>query len=125
MLTSIELTGKGDSWVGVLNAALGVGGLFGGAVALGRVARQRLAADFGIGLALFGGPLALVALVPEAWPAAVCFAGIGLGNTLVDVSANTLLQRTVADEVLSRAFGALQSLLLQPWASVRWWRRCS
>ena len=111
VLTSIELTGKGDSWVGVLNAALGVGGLFGGAVALGRVARQRLAADFGIGLALFGGPLALVALVPEAWPAAVCFAGIG-GQHTGRRFANTLLQRTVADGVLSRAFGALQSLLL-------------
>ena len=43
---------------------------------------------------------------------AFCFALIGLGNTFVDVSATTLLQRAVPDDVLSRAFGALQSLLL-------------
>jgi MFS family permease len=112
VLTAIQLTEKGDSWVGVFNAALGIGGLVGGAVALALVGRHRLAADFGLGLALFGGPLLVIAAIPEAWPAAVCFAAVGLGNTLVDVAASTLLQRTVPDEVLSRAFGALQSLLL-------------
>jgi MFS family permease len=112
VLTAIELTGKGNSWVGVLNTAMALGGMIGGGVALSLIGRHRLAADFGTGLALFGGPLLLIAAVPEAWPAAVGFAGIGIGNTLVDVSANTLFQRAVPDEVLSRAFGALNSLLL-------------
>jgi MFS family permease len=112
VVTAIELTGKGDSWVGVLNGAMGVGGLIGGAVALGLAGRGHLGTDFGRGLALFGAPLFLVAVIPRAWPAAVCYAAIGLGNTVIDVSANTLLQRTVPDEVLSRAFGAVQSLLL-------------
>jgi MFS family permease len=112
VLTAIELTGRGNSWIGVLNTAMAVGGTIGGAVALSLLGRHRLATDFGTGLALFGGPLVFVSVIPEAWPAAVCFAGIGIGNTLVDVSANTLLQRVVPDEVLSRAFGALQSLLL-------------
>jgi MFS family permease len=35
---------------------------------------------------------------------------VGLGNTLVDVSAFTLLQRAVPDEVLARVFGAVQGL---------------
>jgi hypothetical protein len=37
---------------------------------------------------------------------------VGVGNTLVDVTGQTLLQRAVADEVLARAFGVLESLLL-------------
>jgi len=36
----------------------------------------------------------------------------GIGNTLVDVSAVTLMQRAVRDEVLGRVFGALQSILV-------------
>jgi MFS family permease len=112
VVTAIEVTGKGDAWVGVLNGALGVGGLIGGAVALALAGRGRLGTDFGGGLVLWGAPLFLVGIVPRAWPAAVCWAAIGLGNTVIDVSANTLLQRTVPDEVLSRAFGAVQSLLL-------------
>jgi hypothetical protein len=36
----------------------------------------------------------------------------GIGNTLVDVSGVTLLQRAVRDEVLGRVFGALQSILV-------------
>jgi hypothetical protein len=35
---------------------------------------------------------------------------VGLGNILVDVSAFTLLQRAVPNEVLARAFGAVQGL---------------
>jgi len=36
----------------------------------------------------------------------------GVGNTLVDVSGVTLMQRAVRDEVLGRVFGALESLLV-------------
>jgi hypothetical protein len=36
----------------------------------------------------------------------------GVGNTLVDVSAVTLMQRAVRDDVLGRVFGALESLLV-------------
>ena len=42
--------------------------------------------------------------------ALLLLAVVGLGNTLVDVSAFTLLQRAVPDEVLARAFGAVQGL---------------
>ena len=42
--------------------------------------------------------------------ALLLLAVVGLGNTLVDVSAFTLLQRAVPDEVLALAFGAVQGL---------------
>ncbi len=37
---------------------------------------------------------------------------LGLGNTLTDVNALTLLQRNAPDEVLARVFGVLQSALV-------------
>lgn len=109
-VTAFDLLDGGDSEVGLLYTAVGVGGLVGGAVALALVGRRRLAGDFGLGLVFFGA-LALVPVVPELAPALVLFGAVGVGNTLVDVAATTLLQRSVADDVLARAFGTLQSLL--------------
>jgi MFS family permease len=37
---------------------------------------------------------------------------LGLGNTLVDVCAITLLQRTVADEIMTRVFGVVEGLTI-------------
>jgi MFS family permease len=68
--------------------------------------------NFGVGLGLFGIPLVVLGVVPQFAVAILLFAIIGLANTIVDVAASTLMQRGVANEVLSRAFGALQSLLL-------------
>jgi MFS family permease len=111
-VTAFELTDAGKEGVGFLNTALGVGGIIGGVAALGIIGRQRLATDFGIGLVLMGVPLALLGALPRFWTGLLALGLIGLGNTVTDVSGFTLLQRSVPDEVLSRAFGALQSLLL-------------
>ena len=62
VVTALSLLDVDSSGVGYLNAALGVGGLVGGFVALVLATRGRLAADFGIGIALFGIPLALIGI---------------------------------------------------------------
>ena len=106
---ALELLEMQDSGVGVLNAALGVGGLVGGVVALVLSQRGRLALDFGFGVALWAAPLLLVAISPTIPAALAAMALIGIGNSLVDVNAETIIQRLVPDEVLGRVFGALDS----------------
>jgi len=112
VVTALDLLGIGNSGLGFLNAAVGVGGLVGVAVAFGLVGRNRLAGDFGVGLLLMGLGIGLIGVWPKPAAAIVLMGVLGVGNTLVDVSAVTLLQRAVKDEVLGRVFGALQSVLI-------------
>ena len=74
--------------------------------------RKRLATDFGLGLILIGAGLGLIGVWPTVIGAILLIGVFGIGNTLVDVSGVTLLQRAVPDEVLGRVFGALQSILV-------------
>ena len=112
VVTSFELLDLDEAGVGLLYAAVGVGGLVGGFVALLLSARGRLARDFAVGLALFGLPLAIIGGLPVSVVAVVGLAVLGIGNSIVDVNALTIMQRAVPDAVLGRALGALDGLLL-------------
>ena len=112
VVIAIELLGKGDAWVGVIAASFGVGGIIGALAAGLLVGRARLATDFGIGNLLWGLPLIAVGIWPHPAVAVVSLAAMGIGNTLVDVSGLTLLQRSVAEDVLARVFGVLETVFL-------------
>ena len=112
VVTAFELLDLKAAGVGLLYAAIGIGGLIGGFVALVLAGGGRLARDFGIGLALFGLPLALVGGAPVAIIAVLALGVLGIGNSIVDVNALTIMQRAVPDAVLGRALEALDGLLL-------------
>jgi MFS family permease len=112
VVAALELLDLGESGVGFLNSAVGVGGLFGALAAFALIGRQRLASDFGLGLVLWGFPIALIGLFPQPPIALILLALVGVGNTVVDVAALTLLQRTVPDEILTRVFGVVQSVFV-------------
>ena len=112
VVTAFELLDLQAAGVGLLYAAIGVGGLIGGFVALLLAGGGRLARDFAIGLALFGLPLALVGGAPVTVLVVVALGVLGIGNSIVDVNALTIMQRAVPDAVLGRALGALDGLLL-------------
>jgi CRP-like cAMP-binding protein len=112
VVVALQLLHRGVATVGLLSGALGIGGLIGGLVAVGLSSRSRLTADFAIGLALFGAPFALIGGVSELVPALLAMGIVGIGNSIVDVSAVTLLQRAVPDEVLGRVLGVVYGMLL-------------
>jgi MFS family permease len=108
-VAAIRLLNLGSPGIGYLNAALGVGGLVGGIVAVTLVGVRRLALTFGLALILWGAPILLIGVWAKAVPAFVLIGLAGLGLTLVDVAGFTLLQRAVPEEVLARVFGVLHS----------------
>jgi len=111
-VVAFDYLSGGASTVGWLNAASGIGGLVGAGLAGVLVGRGKLAADFGLGVLLFGLPLALLAAWSSEGLALVLLAGVGIGNTLADVSGMTLLQRVTPPAVVGRVFGVLESVLL-------------
>jgi MFS family permease len=109
---ALSFLDAGAAAVGWLNAASGIGGLVGAVLAGMMVGRGRLAGDFGLGVLLFGLPLALVPAWRNEAFALLLLGFIGVGNTLADVSGMTLLQRFAPEAVLARVFGILESVLL-------------
>lgn len=109
---ALDLLDLGDSGVGLLSASIGVGGTVGIVVGLALVTGERLAIIFGTGLVIRGSALALIGVWPEPALAFALLFVTGIGNTILDSAASTLLQRMVRDEVRARVFGALQGVFI-------------
>ena len=116
IVVALQLLGLGNSGVGLLEAVSGVGSIVGAGVVLFLIGRARLATDMNLGIFLWGAPLALIGLFPHVWLAVAAVGIVGLGNTIVDVSAITLIQRTTPDEVAGRVFGLFQSIVIGSFA---------
>ena len=112
VIAALTVLRLGASGVGELNAAIGVGGVVGALAAVALLRRSRIASGFGTGLVLCGVPLLLIAAHPSTIPAVGLLAVLGVGVTIVDFSAVTLLQRVINEDALAKAFSVLQSLFV-------------
>jgi hypothetical protein len=107
---SFDVLELGDSGVGWLGAAMGVGGLAGAVLTLGLTGRRRLGVPFALGLVLWGLPIAVIAVVPSVGVALGSLVLIGIGNSVLDVAGLTLLQRLGDDRTLGRLFGVVYTV---------------
>jgi len=112
VVSAIELLDLGSQGVGYLNSAMGIGALIGGVAAFSLTGARRLSPAFMLGVVLWGLPLVVLGLWQSLAPGLILFALLGVGNSLVDVAAFTLVQRAVPDETLARVFGVIQMLWL-------------
>jgi MFS family permease len=111
VVVALDLLRIGEPGVGTLTAAIGAGAVIGSLAASLLVGSRRLGQWFGIGVALWGLPIALIALFPSQASALGLLACVGIGNALVDVGLFTLMARLAPDDVLARVFGLLESLI--------------
>jgi MFS family permease len=112
VVLALDLLDLGQAGVGWLNAAWGVGGLVGGAVAAAALVGGRLALGLSGGSVLAGSMLAGIGLWPTVGAALIMLGVLGVGYAFVEVAETTLLQRLLPDEILGRAFGAVESVYL-------------
>lgn len=101
----------GQSAVGWLTAAIGAGGLAGGAVATAFVRVTRLGRTFVAGLLVWGLPLAWLALTPGEAVAYLALVVVGIGNAIEDVGVFTLLARSATPRSGGRVLGAAEFLV--------------
>jgi MFS family permease len=112
VVLAVDLLHVDVSGVGWLDGMVGVGAAAGILVVAGAAGRPRLTRHFAAGLLLWGVPLALIAVWPQVAVALALLFLVGVGNTLVDVTGVTLMQRAAPDAVLGRVFGAFEALVL-------------
>lgn len=112
VVVSIDLIGIGESGVGILTAAFGVGGILGAVVGIALVGRGRLGRPFQLSLAGWGVPLVLIGIWPEGAIAIVCLALSGLANSLLDVAGFTSMQERTDEKVIGRIFGLLELVVI-------------
>ncbi|HEX4699954.1 MAG TPA: MFS transporter [Actinomycetes bacterium] len=110
VVVAIDVLHIGEAGVGTLTGAVGAGAVVGSVAASAVVGSRRLAALFGVGVATWGLPIAVIGLVGGTGPALVLLACVGIGNALVDVGLFTLIARLAPDAVLGRVFGVLESV---------------
>jgi hypothetical protein len=94
--------------VGWLTAAIGAGGLVGGAAAASFAHVTRLGRIFVAGVLLWGLPLAWLALTPSAAVAYLALVVVGIGNAIEDVGMFTLLSRIASPGSGGRVLGAIE-----------------
>jgi MFS family permease len=111
VVVAIDLLDTGYPGVGVLNSAIGAGGVLGSLFAFSLVRRGGLATWFGVGVALFGAPLVLIGVAPQQAVAIVLLGFVGVGNALIDVGGFTMLARLTDEAVLARMFAGFEAIL--------------
>jgi MFS family permease len=81
-------------------------------LAISRASRGRMGNDMAVGILLWSLPLALVAIWPTPAACFIAMALLGLGNPLVDVNFDTIVQRVAPESVMGRVFGAMESCFI-------------
>jgi MFS family permease len=97
VVAAIELLGMGQPGLGLLSAALGLGGLVGAIFALTSTRSDRLVRTETVALVFWGLPIALIGLVPVPEVALAAMIVIGVANATYDVALFTILQRGAAN----------------------------
>lgn len=105
----VDLLGLDSARAGGLAASVGVGAIVGGVVATSLAGRARLAPALFGGAAFVGIPVGLLAVSSTFWLSAVLLVGFGAGKSVVTVSVQTLLQRTVEEGAVVGVFGVQES----------------
>jgi MFS family permease len=112
VLVAIELFETGESGAALLSAAMGAGGVVGGAAAFMLVGRPRVTPILAGCALVWGAAFAVMGVTASGTIAPFLLVVGGTGLAVMDVAGRTILQRAVKDDVLTRVFGILEGLIM-------------
>jgi MFS family permease len=110
VVLAISILHIGEGGAGYLNSAFGAGGVISIVFMAGLVGRKRLVPPLLIAAAVWGVAFVVLGLESSVVIALLLLACAGAARTLFDVTGNTLLQRSVAPDLVSRVFGLVEGL---------------
>lgn len=112
VVLALDVLAMSEAGPGVLNSAIGVGGVLGAALTLVLIGRQRLALPLVLAAVAAGAAFALAgaATVPEV--ALLLVAASGAGKAFYDVTSRTFVQRLLPDHLLATMFGLQEAMMM-------------
>ena len=117
VILAVDVFGAGDAGTGLLNSAIGVGGVIGALSAGVLVLRRRLGPPLIAGALLVGAGVALLGLVGSFPLALAAMAAAAAGALLVEIIGTTLFQRLVPDAVRGRTLGMMETVSVLAYAA--------
>lgn len=117
VILAVDVFGAGEAGTGLLNSAIGVGGVIGALGAGVLVLRRRLGPPLVGGALLVGAGVALLGLVGSFPLALAAMAAAAAGALLVEIIGTTLFQRLVPDAVRGRTLGVMETVSVLAYAA--------
>jgi MFS family permease len=107
VILAVDVFATGEAGTGLLNSAIGVGGVVGALGAGVLVLRRRLGPPLLGGALVVGAGVAALGFVPSFALAMLAIAAAAAGALLVEIVATTLFQRIVPDQIRGRTLGGI------------------
>jgi MFS family permease len=111
VVAAIELLSMGQGGLGLLSAALGLGGLAGAIFAMSSTRSERLVRTEAIALVFWGLPLAVIGAFPVPALALAAMVVIGVANATYDVALFTIFQRGCSNEDRAPVMSVLEGVI--------------
>jgi MFS family permease len=111
VVLALDLLDMSTAGPGLLNSALGVGGLIGAGFAIVLIGAKRLSPALVVGAVATGVPFAVAGLSRSAWLAMALIAVCGAGKLFFDVASRTFTQRLLPDRLLTAVFGLQEATM--------------
>lgn len=112
VVLALDVLDLSDAGPGLLNSALGIGGLVGAAFTFTLIGRQRLGPALLLGALAAGFAFAASGLLSLTVPVMVLLAVSGAGKLFFDVTCRTFVQRLLPDRLLTAVFGLTEALMM-------------
>ena len=112
VVLALDILGMSDAGPGILNSAIGVGGIAGAALTFTLIGRPRLAGPLVLGALCAGVAFALAGLAVVPIVALVLVAVSGAGKLFYDVASRTFIQRLLPDHLLTAMFGLQEAFTM-------------